>query len=1026
LTLSATGQGPEHRTKYIYNENQQLTSLTRPSGLITTNTFYQSGTYQNWVLSTVETDGWVTFRTNGFTYENGLVATRTDERGLVVNYYWDDLQRLTGQSFPDGTGTTNLYTILDLTAVKDRLDHWSFAGYNTVREKVAETNANGVITRYGYCECGALLSQTNAWNSPVQQVINFGHDLQGRLTNTAYADPYSVTNWFDSLGRVYRTGDGAAYKLFYFNNQGLNTSVVRDTGVQQATVFDLEDRPLYVTDANGVTVTNSHDLLGRVLSRTYPDGGAEAFGYSARGLIAYTNQIGSSNFFGCDAAGRKTSETNANGEVISYTYSAAGDLLTLTDGKNQTTTWAHDVNGRVISKLDQAGAEILRYNYDAEGRLTNRWSAAKGDTFYFYDPVGNLTNIAYPASPQVTLAYDALNRLTAMVDAAGTTVYSYTAGDQLRTEDGPFASDTVTNTYQNRFRVALALQQPDGLWTNGFAYDSGARLTNVTSEAGAFGYEYCTGVGGASGFSSPLVKRLLLPNTAAITNDFDSDSRMLGTYLRKTDATLLNKHAYTYNQANQRKAETRADGSSVAYTYDPIGQLVVSDSSVSTEDRGYTYDKAWNLSYRTNAGTLQTFQVNGLNELTNAPGPAGAMTFDANGNLATAHSGWVYSYDDENRLVQIEDTSSSRAFMTKFVYDGLGRLRQRLEYNWESWADYLTNNVPQDMPPPPDGGFWVPSSETHYLYDGLRVIQERDGGNVPTVSYTRGKDLSGTLQVAGGIGGLLARSHGYTASTGHWTTHNYYHADGNGNITFMLDANQSMAAEYRYDPFGSTTSSSGPLAAANIYRFSSKEIHVPSGLYYYLYRFYGPNLQRWVSVDPLGEHRGADLYAFCLNVGPNAVDPVGLDVYKIIRKTPNDALDGLAHHRLIVADDGAGGSYQIEVMNPSGKGADSGDIQYTAHHGQTATEVIESMRIQATNSSSTITIDNHVQTSTDTDSGLNEDAKKLNRHGTFYIFLFNDCGTFANDWIDKARGAEDRTHPKPTDPRPVGRPVIIW
>ena len=67
----------------------------------------------------------------------------------------------------------------------------------------------------------------------------------------------------------------------------------------------------------------------------------------------------------------------------------------------------------------------------------------------------------------------------------------------------------------------------------------------------------------------------------------------------------------------------------------------------------------------------------------------------------------------------------------------------------------------------------------------VRTIQERDVNNAPTVSYTRGNDLSETMEGAGGIGGLLARSSGY--SSGNFTTHNYYFADGNGNITYMLD-----------------------------------------------------------------------------------------------------------------------------------------------------------------------------------------------------------------------------------------------
>src|SRR3954469_4963788 len=66
-----------------------------------------------------------------------------------------------------------------------------------------------------------------------------------------------------------------------------------------------------------------------------------------------------------------------------------------------------------------------------------------------------------------------------MVDAAGTTLYTYTAGNRLLTEDGPFTSDTITNTYVNRLQTKLSLQQPTGVWTNGFTYDSGARLSNV-------------------------------------------------------------------------------------------------------------------------------------------------------------------------------------------------------------------------------------------------------------------------------------------------------------------------------------------------------------------------------------------------------------------------------------------------------------------------------------------------------------------------------------------------------------------
>ncbi len=199
---------------------------------------------------------------------------------------------------------------------------------------------------------------------------------------------------------------------------------------------------------------------------------------------------------------------------------------------------------------------------------------------------------------------------------------------------------------------------------------------------------------------------------------------------------------------------------------------------------------------------------------------------------------------------------------TDFIYDGLGRLRVRWEYSYAG---------SQKGPAPGTG--WQTNSETRYVYDGWRVIQERDGSNVPTVSYTRGTDLSGSLEGAGGIGGLLARSHGY--SSGNWSTHNFYQVDGNGNITYLVSSSQALAASYRYDPYGNLISSSGTLASANVYRFSSKEIHVNSGLYYYGYRWYAPNLQRWLNRDPMGEEGDINLYAFVFRHPSNWIDDTG-------------------------------------------------------------------------------------------------------------------------------------------------------
>jgi RHS repeat-associated protein len=80
-------------------------------------------------------------------------------------------------------------------------------------------------------------------------------------------------------------------------------------------------------------------------------------------------------------------------------------------------------------------------------------------------------------------------------------------------------------------------------------------------------------------------------------------------------------------------------------------------------------------------------------------------------------------------------------------------------------------------------------------------------------------------------------------------------------------------------------------ARAAEYRFSSKEWFQSLGLYYYGYRFYDPNLQRWLNRDPIGEigfnvltsesspfdrDYERNLYAFVGNSPLNYIDELGL------------------------------------------------------------------------------------------------------------------------------------------------------
>ncbi len=498
----------------------------------------------------------------------------------------------------------------------------------------------------------------------------------------------------------------------------------------------------------------------------------------------------------------------------------------------------------------------------------------------------------------------------------------------------------------------MTLLQPNApSWTQSYGYDAGNRLQSVSSSAGTFAYAY-KGCGN-------LVTNLALPNGAAITNAFDSVARLTGTWLKNSSGSNLNSHIYGYNLANQRTTVTNFAGNYVNYTYDNIGELKTAigkesgGSSRLHEQFGYAYDAAGNLNNRTNNALTQTFAMNNLNALTNvtrsgtltvAGGSTSAATnvtvngstasryndntfalagftvtngnntfaaiasdslgrrdtnsvsvnlpatvnyiYDLNGNL-NSDGTRGFEYDDENELIRVTVTNT---WKSEFTYDGRMRRRTRKDFTWQ-------NSV------------WVVTNEVRYIYDGNLEIQCRNGNNLPTLAMTRGLDLSGDLQGAGGIGGLLART-----DTGNGQTA-YFHTDGNGNVTALINAQQIIVAKYLYDPFGNTLSKAGPLADANTYRFSSKDSHANSGLYYYGYRFYDPNLQRWLNRDPLPEKgfgqlvgklpgllEDAQLYAYVRNDPISRVDPLGLTIYKCSRATSGAPFNGFGRHAYLWDD----------------------------------------------------------------------------------------------------------------------------
>jgi len=154
-------------------------------------------------------------------------------------------------------------------------------------------------------------------------------------------------------------------------------------------------------------------------------------------------------------------------------------------------------------------------------------------------------------------------------------------------------------------------------------------------------------------------------------------------------------------------------------------------------------------------------------------------------------------------------------------------------------------------------------SDLIFLYDGWNLIAEVNAQTGELIrTYVWGLDLSGTMQGAGGIGGLLW----VNVESGSHTGRYFAACDGNGNVMGLVSASGgSVVAQYEYGPFAEPLRATGPLAADNPFRFSTKYCDTESGLDYYGRRYYVPSTGRWLSADPVGTAGGKNLYAFVRN-----------------------------------------------------------------------------------------------------------------------------------------------------------------
>jgi RHS repeat-associated protein len=185
-----------------------------------------------------------------------------------------------------------------------------------------------------------------------------------------------------------------------------------------------------------------------------------------------------------------------------------------------------------------------------------------------------------------------------------------------------------------------------------------------------------------------------------------------------------------------------------------------------------------------------------------------------------------YAWDFDNRLAQVVLPGTGGT--VSFKYDPFGRRIQK----------------------------GSASGTVNYLYDGRNPLEELDASGNVLARYTQGPSIDEPISELRG------------------STTSFYQVDFLGSITSLTNSAGALANTYTYDSFGKLIGSAGTLT--NPFQFTGREFDPETGLYNYRFRYYEPNVGRFLSEDPILFDGGIDFYRYAENNPVSEADPLGL------------------------------------------------------------------------------------------------------------------------------------------------------
>ncbi|MGC1551131.1 MAG: hypothetical protein WA777_21615, partial [Rhodanobacter sp.] len=642
--------------------------------------------------------------TTSYTYQGttDLVASVTQSDGTTVSYsYTENAQgvyQVTGITTGTGAAAQSLTLSYgtNSTTVTNALGNATTYQTNAAGELTAviapSVNGASPTTSYSYDANGNLLTRTD----PDGAVTSYSYDANGNLLSVEDGAGNTVSYTYDANDQVTSKttytvpAQGEAGQSGYVAPSGAQTTYYVYTANEQlAYVIDALGNVTehdYTTTAGQSELTTTRQYLGASysltgLSPTTPPTLATLQAWVQSSAVQSTLGQSTRTDYSYDVRGQLATQTqydtvNSNGVgvvdtgtvIIATTYDAQGKLLqTSTEtganfGTLQTTTYAYDGLGRVVSTTDPLG-NVTSYVYTDSANTIAITQANGLTTTQVRNPAGQLissTQTATGQSPRVTsYLYNAAGQAVATIDPAGNVSYAF---------------------YDAEGRVSGTVDA-DGNVT-AITYDADGQVTQTTQ------------------FATPINTSTWI-SSGALTTSFPSS-------LPTPTASANDRTAHTlYNAAGQAIATIDPVGNVTLTSYDGAGHAISTHAYA-------TPLTAAQLSALGSAPTLAALQADLIassNDRTtytlyDADGHA-VMTLDAAGDVTTT------SYDDAGRAVktiayataltnaqltalggtptlaalQADLTPSAQDQTTRTYYDGAGRVVAQID------ADgYLTIN----------------------------------------------------------------------------------------------------------------------------------------------------------------------------------------------------------------------------------------------------------------------------------------------------------------------------------------------